>query len=266
MGAPRFPTCAWTVTGRLDGRGPRLWRRGRVVHRPFGTNGPVSRLRGRLSTLSTPPTGNTERFSLFLLSLNRDVLVTGGRRAGAPLEPPSGRGSSSPIAMAAKARQPHLCGRARLRLPRSPAPSPLARADGRRCPLGSGSRTSQPGLPGPPSPPDPLSHGDGRGGSMCSGEGQALPAPPGCRGAAASQPIPPPVSPRDGGRGAGDSGGTIFPQTPGWPPRGRFPKDASPRHLVAARRALLAGPFVRRCRERGRASLAGGALPSIPDP
>ena len=169
MGAPRFPTCAWTVTGRLDGRGPRLWRRGRVVHRPFGTNGPVSRLRGRLSTLSTPPTGNTERFSLFLLSLNRDVLVTGGRRAGAPLEPPSGRGSSSPIAMAARARQP----------------------------LGRGSRISAVGLvcdslaPQPPLPSRGLTGGGVR------WEAAAAPRSRACRG----RPHPPTRSPMAMGEG-----------------------------------------------------------------
>ena len=93
-------------------------------------------------------------------------------------------------------------------------------------------------------PPSPLSHGDGRGGETCAGEGQALPKPPGRRGAAASQRTPPPAS-RRGRGGAGDLGGTKFPRlmfSPLPPPRERG---------LGGVRAVPVGPAAR-CEGRHR--------------
>ena len=153
------------------------------------------------------------------------------------------------------------------------------RPDEGRCPFGSGGRTSQRGSPGPPSPPQPPSHRDlTRGGvgweaaaaprsracrdrphppapsPMAMGEGEKLirgrawpsPAPPDCRGVAASQRTRPPVSHRDGGRGAGDSGEPYFPR----PPDGR--------RAAASRRMPPHAPAVPRGGRFSWAPLSGG--------
>ena len=101
------------------------------------------------------------------LPLSRRHLTRGRREAAAPRQSGGGgrtRPSLGPV-----------------------APPPPPPPDKGRCLIECGSRVSRPGPPGPPSPPNPLSRGGGRGGETDSGEGQALPGPPGFRGAAAFQ-------------------------------------------------------------------------------
>ena len=64
---------------------------------------------------------------------------------------------------------------------------------------------------------------------MNRGRAKPSPAPPGWRGAAASEWSPPPVS-RGGGRGGetGSGEGQALPRTPGLPRRGGFPAELSP--------------------------------------
>ena len=74
----------------------------------------------------------------------------------------------------------------------APGPAPLSPGDRGRYPFGSGTRTSQRGWTGPPSPPSLCSHRDGRGGATePGGRAKPSPTPPGCRGAAASRRLSP---------------------------------------------------------------------------
>ena len=116
-------------------------------------------------------------------------------------------------------------------------------------------------------PPSPLSHGDGRGGETCAGEGQALPKPPGCRGAAASQRTPPPAS-RRGRGGAGDLGEPSSPDScspPLPPPRerglgGEGGPDAPGREV----RVPLPNGDLPLSARRGRRGLGGAGVPGGP--